>query len=204
MFLLMWLSMMVAMMLPSALPMLLIYRRVLHFRRERRVGLSTALMACGYFAVWLCFGMLAYLGGAAAAWAAMRWPLVSRAVPFVSGAALILCGVFQWTPWKMACLRHCRDPLHLVASHLSGGLGGGWRLGIHHGAFCAACCWGLMLIQLVLGVMNLAVMAIVATVIALEKLVPRVGLIVRIVGAASVAAGLWLLLRAITAGGRGS
>jgi predicted metal-binding membrane protein len=197
MFLAMWLAMMVAMMLPSALPTFVIYRRAMHFRKDPRPGLSTLLMACGYFFVWLGVGVLAYIAGIAVAEAAMRWSVVSRAVPVAGGGALIVCGLFQFAPWKMSCLRHCRDPLHFVASHLHGGPVGGWRLGLHHGAFCVACCWGLMLIQLVLGVMNLAVMAIVAGIIALEKLVPRAEKIVWATGGAAIVAGLVLIGKSV-------
>lgn len=197
MFLAMWLAMMVAMMLPSALPTLIIYRRVLHFRRERRAALATVVMACGYFLVWLGFGLVAFGAGVATAWAAMRWDAVSRAVPILSGVALIACGVYQFTPLKMSCLRHCRDPLHFVASHLRPGPAGGWRLGLHHGASCAACCWGLMLIQLTLGIMNLGVMVVVAAVIALEKLTPRAEWVVRTVGALSMLGGTFLVGRSL-------
>jgi predicted metal-binding membrane protein len=190
MFLLMWVAMMVAMMLPSALPALVIYRRALHFRQDPHASLSTFLMACGYFFVWAGVGVLAFAVGVAVAWATMRWSGASRSVPVLSGIALIVCGLFQFTPWKMSCLKHCRDPLCFVASHLHGGPRGGWILGLHHGLFCAACCWGLMLIQLVLGVMNIGVMALVAGVIALEKLVPRAEWIVWLTGTASIAAGL--------------
>ena len=196
MFLGMWLAMMVAMMLPSALPMLVIYRRALAFRGEPQAA-PTFLMACGYFFVWLIVGAVAYAAGVAAAWATMRWSALSRAVPAVSGAALVLCGLFQLTPWKTACLRHCRDPLSLVAAHLPGRPIGGWKLGLHHGAFCAACCWALMTVQLVLGVMNLVVMVVVAMVIALEKLIPRGQLVARLTGAAAIAAGLLMFVRQI-------
>ena len=109
-----------------------------------------------------------------------------------AAAALIVAGIYQLTPWKSACLKHCRKPLLLVAHHLHGGGPGALRLGIHHGAFCAACCWGLMLIQLVLRVMNLAVMAAVALVIALEKVLAKGALVARITGYASVLGGVAL------------
>lgn len=197
MFLIMWLAMMVAMMLPSALPTMIIYRRVLRFRNEPRATLATALMGCAYFLVWLGFGAAAYVAGVGAARATMRWDAASRAVPVLSGAALIACGLFQFTRWKISCLRHCRDSLHFIACHLSPGARGGWRLGLHHGLFCAACCSGLMLIQLVLGVMNLTVMVVLAAVIALEKLIPRSEWIVRTVGALSIGGGLLLIGRSI-------
>jgi len=91
---------------------------------------------------------------------------------------------------EIGVLKHCRDPLTLVASHLHRGPFGALRFGIHHGAFCAACCWGLMMIQLVLGVMNLTVMVGVAVVIALEKLLPRGEWLARTVGLAAIAAGV--------------
>ena len=195
MFLGMWVAMMVAMMLPSSLPMLLVYRRAALFRGDRRADIATAAVALGYFAVWLAVGVVAFAGGMSLGWAAMRWDVVSRAVPAATGAALIACGIYQLTPWKSACLRHCRDPLSLVASHLHGGATGAFRLGAHHGTFCAACCWGLMLAQLVLGVMNLAVMAPVAAVIALEKLAPRSEWIVRIIGVAAIVGGAVVVVR---------
>ena len=197
MFLIMWLAMMVAMMLPSALPTILIFRRLLHFRREPHPALATGVMASAYFLVWLGFGLLAFGLGVMAGWGTMRWPAVSRAVPAVSGALLIVCGLFQFTRWKLTCLGHCRDPIGFVAAHSQPGIRGGWNLGLHHGLFCAACCWGLMVIQLVLGVMSLTVMAVIAVVIALEKLVPRAKPIVWATGAAAIVAGLILIGRAL-------
>ena len=200
MFLAMWLAMMVAMMLPSALPTILIYRRVLRSRGQPNIGLALWLLGGGYFVVWLGFGVAAYVAGLAAASAAMHWSAISRAVPLISGAALIVCGVFQFTPWKVFCLAHCRDPLHYIASHLRPGIFGGLWLGLHHGAFCAACCWGLMVIQLTLGVMNLGVMAVVAIVITAEKLLPRAKAVIGVVGTASMVAGLYLIVRALITG----
>ncbi len=188
----MWLPMMVAMMLPSTLPMLLVYRRASVFRGEPRLGWFTFTLGTGYFIVWLLFGLLAYVGGQVMARAAMHWITISRLVPVLAGGALIVAGVFQLTPWKTACLKHCRDPLLLVARHLHGGWRGALRLGLHHGALCAACCWALMLIQFVLGVMNLAAMVVVGVIIALEKLAPQGERVARFVGAASIVGGISL------------
>jgi predicted metal-binding membrane protein len=193
----MWLAMMVAMMLPSSLPMLLLYRRAAAFRGETHLGLMTFVLGTGYFFVWLLFGVIAYVAGTAVTQAAMASVTVCRVIPLAAGGALVLAGVFQLTPWKSACLRHCRDPLSVVAHHLHGGWRGTLRLGIHHGAFCAACCWALMLVQLVLGAMNLAVMVIVGVVIALEKLIPRGELVARAVGAASILGGVALAVGSI-------
>jgi predicted metal-binding membrane protein len=188
----MWLAMMVAMMLPSTLPMLLVYRRACAFRGDPRAGWLTFALGMAYFFVWLLFGIAAYAAGQAVTLAAMRWIAFSRFVPVAAGGALVAAGVFQLTPWKSACLKHCRDPLLLVAHHLHHGWWGAVSLGLHHGAFCAACCWALMLIQLVLGVMNLAVMAVVGVIIALEKLLPRGEMVARLTGLASILGGIWL------------
>ena len=190
----MWLAMMVAMMLPSSLPMLLLYRRAAAFRGESHLGFLTLVLGTGYFLVWLLFGVVAYAAGVAMAHAAMASVVVCRAIPLAASGALVLAGIFQLTPWKSACLQHCRDSLSVVAHHLYGGWRGALALGIHHGAFCAACCWALMLIQLVLGVMNLAVMVVVGVVIALEKLLPRGELVARVVGSAAILCGFALAI----------
>ncbi len=193
----MWLAMMVAMMLPSSLPILLTYRRAAAFRGEKALGLSTSLVAGGYFAVWSAFGLGAYALGMLIAGAAMRSPTVSRLVPVASGAALVVAGIYQLTPLKLACLKHCRDPLLIIAQHLHGGWSGALGLGFHHGAFCAACCWALMLIQLTLGVMNLAVMIAVAALIALEKLLVRGEMVARLTGGLAIGGGIFLAAQAV-------
>lgn len=197
-FVAMWVAMMSAMMLPSALPMLLLYRRVLNFRGAARVALATWAVGAGYFAVWTGFGVGAYALGIVVNQAAMRAEAFSRAIPIVSAAALVTAGVYQLTPWKTACLRHCRDPMYLMAEHLGRR---GWRdafsLGLHHGAFCAGCCWGLMLVQLELGVMSVGAMVLVATVIAAEKLLPTGVLVARAVGVVAIVAGGCIGVRAV-------
>ena len=191
----MWLAMMVAMMLPSSLPMLLLYRRVVAFRGERHPTLLTGLMASAYFIVWTLFGVIAYGIGISIADGAMRSAAFSALVPAGAGTALVGSGIYQLTPWKSACLKHCRDPLELVARHLHPGWRGAVALGVHHGLFCTGCCWALMVMQLVMGVMNLGAMAAIATVIALEKLIARGPLIARVVGIAAIAAGVMILVR---------
>lgn len=196
MFAIMWLTMMVAMMLPSALPMLLLCRRLAIHRGETSPDTLVWLMAAAYFGVWTVFGIVAYIAGAMLGEAAMRSESISRAIPATAGAALVVAGIYQLTPWKAACLRHCRNPLALASHHLERR---GWRgvgaLGAHHGLFCIACCWALMVMQLVLGVMNLGVMIAVATVIALEKLTPRGAALARTAGVAAIAGGVSLVAR---------
>lgn len=196
-FAVMWLAMMIAMMLPSALPMLLLYLRTVTFRGEPRGGILLWLVGGGYFAVWLLFGLAAYGIGLATAKAAMASEAVSRAIPFLSGIALACAGGYQMTPWKSACLKHCRDPFLLVARYLHHGWRGALGLGLHHGAFCAACCWGLMLIQLVLGVMNVTAMIVVAAVIGAEKLLARGERIAHATGVLAIVVGAAVILRSI-------
>lgn len=101
----------------------------------------------------------------------MRSVALSRAIPYLASLALIRAGR-QLTSWKQSCLGHCRDPLLLV-NHAGDGWRGAFRLGIHQGAFCIVFCWALMLVQLAVGIMNLALMALIALAIAVEKMLPR-------------------------------
>ena len=170
MFLTMWTVMMVAMMLPSVLPVVLLYRGLAAARRARQVSIAPeAVLLAGYFVVWAAFGLVAFGIGLWFAGLTMQHDAVSRAVPLLSGAVLILAGVYQVTPLKRVCLRHCRSPVSFFTSGWREGWLGTFRLGVHHGSYCAACCWALMAIQLVVGVMNLWMMAAIAGAIAVEK-----------------------------------
>jgi predicted metal-binding membrane protein len=188
-FIVMWVSMMVAMMLPSTLPMLLLYRRVTRFRGDSYLSFGVWLVGVGYFSAWAGFGGLICLIGALVSRMAMASTHVSQSIPFVCGLALIAAGAYQLTPLKKACLRHCQDPLSLLSHYLSGRPQSAFKLGLHHGAYCTACCWGLMLIQLVLGVMNIYVMVVIALVIALEKLLPRGARLAQWTGIAAILIG---------------
>jgi predicted metal-binding membrane protein len=188
-FIAMWVSMMVAMMLPSTLPMLLLYRRVARFRGDSYLNLRVWLVGAGYFAAWAGFGALVCLIGALVSRMAMASTQVSQAIPVVCGLALIAAGLYQLTPWKSACLRHCQDPLTLLSHHLGEHARSPLTLGLHHGTYCAGCCWGLMVIQLMLGVMNIYVMVAIALVIALEKLLPIGVRLARWTGIAAILIG---------------
>jgi predicted metal-binding membrane protein len=191
-FMTMWAAMMIAMMLPSAMPMILMYRRVLTFHRTPGATAKTFAMATGYFTAWSMLGLFAYAAGAGLGHWAMASDRVSRIIPLAAAAGLMVAGVYQLTPWKTSCLRHCRDPISFLAEHLHGGAWGALKMGIHHGIFCAACCWGLMLMQCALGIMNLGVMVLVAAAIAVEKLLPWGNGIGKIVGLISAVAGVAL------------
>lgn len=198
MFLVMWTAMMIAMMLPSVMPAVLLHRRLIQGRAARgdRASGSHLLLLAGYFSVWTIFGAVAYAIGMTIADAAMRSVQVSVLIPAATGAALAAAGMYQLTQWKQICLRHCRSPLDFFARHDIRRPRDSWRFGLHHGAYCAGCCWGLMLIQLALGVMSVPLMALVALIILLEKQWRHGEVLARMVGGASLAAGIILALRA--------
>jgi predicted metal-binding membrane protein len=128
--------------------------------------------------------------------AAMRYVRLSALVPVATGAALIAAGAYQLTPWKQLCLSHCRSPLDVFARHDVRRARDSWTFGLHHGAYCAGCCWGLMAIQLALGVMSVPLMLTLALVILLEKQWRHGQRLSRLAGIAAIAAGAVLMLRA--------
>ena len=189
----MWWVMMTAMMLPSATPAILLYARV-RIHRGRQVA-PTGVFMLGYLLAWLGFSLAAAAVQSALAgtpqWDAMAERL-SR--PLTAGAALIAAGVYQLSPWKGACLSQCRSPAAFITRHWRPGAVGALRLGLLHGAVCVGCCWLLMLLLFVGGVMNLAWVAALAALVAVEKVAPRGMLISRIAGAAMIAAGTALIV----------
>ena len=187
-FLLMWLAMMLAMMLPSALPMFLNTRRALGENGTAGTFASLLLMAAGYFTIWLAAGAAIYLLGIEFASSAMRWTSFSRVVPVLTGVLLVAVGSVQFTRWKMSCLLRCRSPLGCAATCLE--CEKNFLLGCKQGAACCACCAAPMMIQLSLGVMNPLLMFGIAAVIAVEKLLPRPVITVRLVGIAAFAVGI--------------
>jgi len=191
MFLLMWLVMMVAMMLPSALPMLLKIRQSTgHFEMPALVA------AAGFFFVWMVIGAVVYGAGVWYAMETMRMDWLSRITPLLSGAVLILCGVVQFTPWKLTKLRQCRAP-DCGMLQKGGAVAGGWRYGVKQGMACCLCCAGPMLAMLVLGAMNLMVMVAVSGVIAAEKLLPWPQKVVRVFGVVALLVGVGIVGRSL-------
>src|SRR6266568_8936154 len=178
-FLLMWLSMMVAMMLPSALPT---------FLKTRRAPVSLSVMATGYFAVWLASGTGIYALGIAFAAAAMRWEIFSRAVPVLSGASLIAAGAFQFTSWKTTGLLRCRSPFGRAS--VCPERETNFRLGCKQGMACCLCCAAPTMILVVLGMMNPFIIIGVAIIISAEKVLPRPAIVVRLVGIVAIMAGV--------------
>jgi len=197
MFLLMWQAMMVGMMLPSTWPMLALYRRVAVFRELAHASVRACVVAVGYFSAWLAFGAVAFCAGFGISTWAMHSERISQLAPPAAGLALVLAGIYQLTPLKQACLKHCREPVLYLSHEWRPGMGGAFRLGLHHGAFCAACCWALMVIQMILGVMNLEVMILIAAIIGTEKLWKRGPALARVVGVGTIAAGLALIVTSV-------
>ena len=186
-----WVTMMAAMMLPSAAPMVLLYSRLAQ-ESTRRSGLRTALFVAGYIVTWAAFGLGAYvlfrlvraLDPAFLAW--------DRGGPYVAGAAIAFAGVYQLTPLKRACLRGCRTPLGWLTHHWRDGQLGALRMGIEHGGWCVGCCWALMLVLFAVGVMSITWMLVVAAVIFAEKVLPVGERVAQAVAVVLVAAGIWV------------
>lgn len=173
---LMWAGMMVAMMLPSATPMILTFAAVSRKRRQQqRPYVPVAIFVSGYVAVWAVFSFLA----AVAQWFLHRKALISPAMAsqsaILAGFLLLAAGIFQFTSLKHACLRQCRAPFELIMTRWREGAGGAFRMGLEHGLFCAGCCWALMGLLFVAGVMNILWIATLSVVVGLEKLLPRGG-----------------------------
>ena len=194
-FLGMWSVMMVAMMLPSVIPMLSRYRETVCAAGEERLGLLTALVGAGYFFVWTLFGVLAFPLGAALATMEMRQPALSRAVPVAAAVVMLIAGALQFTSWKARQLACCRDSSRLDDA-LSADARTAWRYGIRLGLDCAPCCANLMGILLVVGVMDPRAMAIVTAAITAERLAPAGQRVAPAIGALTIAAGLVLVARA--------
>ena len=191
---LMWAVMMVGMMLPSAAPMILLYDRVRERQEAKGANLAaTAIFAAGYLAAWALFSLAAVLAQWALEQAALLSPMMVSASPWLGGGLLILAGIYQWTPLKNVCLVHCRAPITFLAHHWRTGAVGAFRMGLHHGLYCVGCCWVLMALLFVFGVMNLLWIAALAIFVLLEKILPRGDLVGRASGGLMIAAGLFLM-----------
>ena len=193
---LMWIEMMVAMMIPSAAPMILTFATVNRNRREQeRPYVSTGMFLLGYLVVWAGFSALAALAQWTLHARALLSPMMVSTSPVFGGVLLIVAGIFQWTPLKNACLAHCRSPLSFMLTDWREGKAGAFVMGLKHGAYCTGCCWFLMALLFVAGVMNLWWIALIAVFVLLEKVVPRGLLVGRIAGALLVTWGTWMMVK---------
>ncbi len=189
----MWAVMMIGMMLPSASPMILSYRS---FIESGALNGSTSVFTAGYLVAWTGFAVLA----AAAQWALHNVALVSPmgvATTPVAGVLLAGAGVFQFTKLKQACLGKCRTPLGFLMTQWRDGIRGALVMGLRHGVYCVACCWALMVLLFVLGVMNLVWVAVLAAIVLVEKVAPRGDVLTRVLGAGLITWGTWLIVGGI-------
>jgi len=188
-----WVTMMAAMMLPSVAPMVLLFDRVSAERARRgQAFVPSWIFAATYFAVWTVYGLAAYgvfRGIRALELGFLDW---DRGGPYVAGAALAAAGLYELTPLKTVCLRHCRSPMHFVLGGWRPGLRGALRMGSEHGAYCVGCCWGLMVVLFALGVMSLFWMGVVAALIFAQKALSYGDRLTRVFAVAFIATGIWV------------
>ena len=199
----MWWLMMIAMMLPSAAPMVLLHAAVTRRGLARandagpnapshRLHSTTTAFIAGYLAMWGAFSLVAVV----AQWALERGELLSAMMMSTSkllGSGLLLAaGVWQLTPFKTVCLRHCRSPISFLSTHWHPGVGGAFRMGIEHGVFCLGCCWFLMALLFYGGVMNLIWIIGLALLVLAEKMMPAGVAFGRVTGLLLIAWGVWL------------
>lgn len=190
----MWAVMMVAMMVPSAAPLVLMVAKVNRQRdRAERPLVPTGLFLLGYLIAWTGFSVVATLAQWALESAALLSPMMVASSPVLGGLLLLAAGVFQLTPLKHACLTHCRSPVGFVMSHWREGPAGALRMGLEHGVYCVGCCWVLMALLFLAGVMNLLWIAAISIFVLGEKLLPRGDLLGRGAGVAFAVAGVVLL-----------
>ena len=190
---LMWLVMMVGMMTPAAAPVLLLFAATAAGRHERGIRVSVLTFGLGYFAVWAGFSACAALAQWGLHQAAMLSPAMSASSPVLGGTILVAAGVYQLLPVKSACLAHCRSPLGFLMSHWRAGAIGAFQMGARHGTYCLGCCWALMCVLFVVGVMNLVWVAALSGFVLVEKIGPAGTIVARVAGAAMVLVGIFLI-----------
>ena len=193
----MWAVMMVGMMTPSVAPLILIYTRVgRQAAAQQKPFAASAWLAGGYLLAWISFSIVATI----AQWLVERkgWltPTMESTSSIFGGLTLIAAGLYQWTPLKDACLRQCQSPLQFIQRHggFRGDAIGSLILGARHGIYCVGCCWALMALLFVGGVMNVLWIAALMIFVLIEKTVPVARLIARICGVGLLAAGIWLIV----------
>src|SRR6516165_2517954 len=198
----MWTVMMIGMMTPSAAPMILIYARV--GRQAVNSGQPLAAscwFAAGYLLAWTAFSLVATSAQWALERAALLTPMMHSASNVLGGTVLIAAGLYQWTPVKEACLSYCQAPLTFIMRH--GGFHreatGALALGFRHGLYCVGCCWAIMALLFVGGVMNLLWIAALAILVLFEKLAPIGRLVARLMGLVFIVCGVWLLTHNVAA-----
>jgi predicted metal-binding membrane protein len=193
----MWAVMMVAMMVPSAAPMVLMFSTVNRRRHEqRRPFVPTGAFLLGYLVVWAGFSALATFAQWGLHTAALLSPMMVSTSSILGGVLLLVAGIFQWTPLKHVCLTHCRSPVGFFMTEWREGTGGALIMGLRHGSYCAGCCWTLMALLFVAGVMNLLWVAIIAVFVLIEKVAPAGRWVSRAAGLLLIGWGAWMVAAA--------
>lgn len=191
----MWFSMMLAMMTPTATPMVMMFTTVSKQKKRRQQPHApTFIFLAGYLVAWAIFSLVA---------TTIQWPLhesgllnpmMNSRSYLLSGGILVIAGLYQWTPMKDACLRQCRTPLGFLMSAWKEGIWGAFRMGMHHGLFCVGCCWALMAVLFAVGVMNMLWVILITVFVLLEKILPFSPRLMRAVtGLVLIAWGSWWL-----------
>jgi predicted metal-binding membrane protein len=192
----MWELMMIGMMLPSATPALFLYGAVIRKSPQGdRAPAHVYAFAAGYLVVWTVFSLVATVLQLLLARGVMLSRMMEARNRWLAGALLLLAGIYQLTPFKRTCLQSCRSPLAFITQHWKRGVMGGFRMGLAQGWYCLGCCWALMLLLFVGGVMNLWWIAALTIFVLLEKLAPLGVQGGRLSGVILLAMGLWTVIR---------
>jgi predicted metal-binding membrane protein len=194
----MWAVMMVAMMVPSAAPMLLTFATINRQRRQRqRPFVPTGVFLWGYLVVWSGFAALATLAQWGLHEGALLSPMLESTSPILGGVLLLAAGLYQWTPLKRVCLMQCRSPLGFIMADWREGTRGALVMGLRHGAYCVGCCWVLMTLLFVAGVMNLLWVGAIAAFILMEKVAPPGNWVSRATGLLLMAWGAVIVMASL-------
>jgi predicted metal-binding membrane protein len=193
---LMWLVMMIAMMTPSVSPLILVFARINRQRKQQdHPFVNAAFLMTGYFLAWAAFSLVATM---------LQWLLQQKSLlspdmittsKIFGSIVLIVSGIFQFTPLKQVCLAHCRSPLDFVLQHWKEGKQGALRMGIENGFYCLGCCWMLMVLLFVTGIMNLLWVSIIALFVLVEKILSQIKLVPYVAGTFLIVYGILVLIR---------
>jgi predicted metal-binding membrane protein len=190
----MWIIMMVAMMVPSAAPTILLFANVARARKARGIPTASAgVFTFGYLLVWTGYATIAATLQSGLHHRALLSSNMASASPWLGGGLLILAGIYQWLPVKGTCLSHCRSPFGIFSQEWREGAGGALVMGLRHGSYCVGCCWALMALLFVAGVMNLLWVAAIAIFVLAEKLGPGGRPLGRLTGALLMVWGIWVI-----------
>ena len=191
----MWTVMMAAMMLPTAVPMIAAYARMRSAeRRPRSAWISVLALTSGYVAAWAAFSLGTALLQARLTSGAYLLPMKMQVVSNpLSAGILMAIGIYQFMPLKQACLRQCQTPMSFLMTQWRNGERGAFIMGWRHGLFCVGCCWALMGLLFVAGVMNVVWIILITIYVLIEKIVPNSQIISKLVGAGMIGGGIWLI-----------